>query len=103
MAASLYHWFSKSGNKLYLSDQARENSPTKQVGVAKVNERVVAAMEPTYRKQRYNSYSPELSAKIGKYAAKSGNKAAVEKFSAELRKPICESTVRGIKKHTTVR
>ena len=43
-------------------------------------------------------YDPELRAKIGKFAATSGNKAAVEKFSKELGRPVSESTVRGMKK-----
>ena len=42
--------------------------------------------------------SPELRAKIGKFAAESGNKADVEKFSREVGKPLSESTVRGFKK-----
>ena len=46
----------------------------------------------------YNYYDPELHTKIGKYAATSGNKAAVNKFSEKLGKPISESTVRGLKK-----
>ena len=48
----------------------------------------------------YNYYDPELRTKIGKYmyAATSGNKAAVNKFSEELGKPISESTVHGLKK-----
>ena len=46
----------------------------------------------------YNNYDPELRAKIGKYAATSGNAAALKKFSEQLGKPISESTVGGFKK-----
>ena len=42
------------------------------------------------------SFVPKLA--IGKYAATSGNKAAVNKLSEELGKPISESTVCGFKK-----
>ena len=55
------------------------------------------------RKQRlrpsaHTAYTPELRAKIGKFAAKSGNNAAIEKFSKMTRKPVSENTVRGMKK-----
>ena len=100
MSTSLCRWFSKSGssNKPYLPDPSKEESVKKQEEVSKANERVVAAMEPTDKKRRYNFYSPELRAKIGKCAAESENQAAVRKLSAELGKPISESKVRGIKK-----
>ncbi len=50
------------------------------------------------RRGAYNYYHPELRAKVGKYAAISGNKSAVDKFSVEIGKPISESTVHGFKK-----
>ena len=59
-------------------------------------------MESQDRRKRprgtYTFYSPELCAKIRKFAAESGNKAAVERFSREVGKPLNESTVRGCKK-----
>jgi hypothetical protein len=39
--------------------------------------------------------------KIGKFAAKSGHKAAVEKFSTEMGKPVSESTARARSSWTT--
>ena len=41
---------------------------------------------------------PELCAKIGKFAAESGNKAAVERFSREVEKSLSGNTVQGFKK-----
>ena len=46
----------------------------------------------------YLVYDDQLRAKIGRYAAENGNKATVEKFSAELAHAIPESTVRNMKK-----
>lgn len=45
----------------------------------------------------YTQYSDETRAKIARYASEHGNKAAVNKFSRELGKPIPESTVRNMK------
>ena len=42
-------------------------------------------------------YSAEQRAKMGKYAAENGNKAAVTKFSALLGHTVPESTIRGFK------
>ena len=51
------------------------------------------------RKRRgvYNYYEPDLRAKIGRYAAENGNKAAVSHFTVKLERMIPESTVRGMK------
>jgi hypothetical protein len=46
---------------------------------------------------RYSQYTPELRAKIGKYALKHGNAAAVRHFQAELGHEIPESTIRGMR------
>ena len=66
-------------------------------------ERVAEAMETQPRRRKrsgtYTYYPPELRAKIGNFAAESGNKLAVERFSKELGKPVSESTVRGFKKN----
>ena len=51
-----------------------------------------------YRPSSYYYYNPELRAKIGKFVATSGNKAAMEKYLIELGRPVSESTVRGMKK-----
>ena len=93
---SLYPWFSSSSNKPFLPDPAQEKTKEKELEVTNANMRVLEAMESQLRRKRprgtYTYYSPELRAK---FAAESGNKAAVEKFSTEMGKPMSESTVRG--------
>ena len=49
------------------------------------------------RRGMYGAYSAELRAKIGRYAAENGTAAACKKFSKEQARPICESTIRGMK------
>ncbi|KAG7174196.1 hypothetical protein Hamer_G003099 [Homarus americanus] len=49
------------------------------------------------KRGNYASYSPELRAEIGKYAAEHGNLAAVQHFKEQLGFEIPESTVRGLK------
>ena len=46
---------------------------------------------------RYSQYTPELRAKIGKFALKHGNAAAVRHFQTELGHEIPESTIRGMR------
>ena len=46
---------------------------------------------------RYSQYTPELRAKIGKFALKHGNAAAVRHFQVELGHEIPESTIRGMR------
>ena len=46
---------------------------------------------------RYVQYSDELRAKIGKFALKHGNSAAMKHFYAELGHEIPESTIRGMR------
>ena len=45
----------------------------------------------------YGAHSPELRAKIGRYAAENGNAACMRKYSKELNKTLNESTIRGMK------
>ena len=49
------------------------------------------------RRGRYVQYTPELRAKIGKYALKHGNTAAMKHFQVELGHDIPESTIRGMR------
>ena len=74
---SLYRWFSSSSNKPFLPDPAQETTKEKELEVTNANTRVLEAMES---QQRRTYYSPELRAKIAKFAAESGNKAAGEVF-----------------------
>ena len=64
------------------------------------NAAVLATMEGALQRKRrgvYNYYEPDLRAKIGRYAAENGNKAAVSHFTVKLGRMIPESTVRGMK------
>ena len=64
------------------------------------NAAVLATMEGALQRKRrgvYNYYEPDLRAKIGRYAAENGNKAAVSHFKVKLGRMIPESTVRGMK------
>jgi hypothetical protein len=103
MVMSLYHLFSSSSNKPFLPDPAQEKTKEKELEVTNANTRVLEAMESQLRRKRprgsYTDYSPELRAKIGKFPAESGNKAAIEKFFKEVGKPVSKSTVRDLKKH----
>ena len=52
------------------------------------------------KRGNYTFYSPELSFKIGKYAAENGNKAAGKKFKKDDGTPVHEATVRNFKNNT---
>ena len=101
---SLLRWFSSASNRPSLPDSTAEKSKDKQLEIERANEKVLAVVQtqlgPRGRKRggSYAVYSAEMRAKIGKFAAESGNKAAVVKFSRETGKPVSESTVRGLKK-----
>lgn len=94
---SLYRWFSSSSSKPFLPDLGQEPTKEKELEVANANARVLEAMQSQQRGKHprgtYVYYPPELHAKIGKFAAESGQKAAVTKFSKDLGKPVSESTV----------
>ena len=49
------------------------------------------------KRGNYNQYSPEMRAKIGKYASENGNLRAIDHFKAQLPN-LTESTVRTFKK-----
>ena len=95
--ASLYRWFSVQ-KPAYLPDPDAERTEDKAAEVREANKAVLVQLRKKKRPSSYNYYDPELRAKIGKFAATSGNKAAVGKFSKELDRPVSESTVRGMKK-----
>ena len=88
---SLYRWFSSSSNKLFLPDPAQERPKRKSNANTRVWEAMGSQLRPKRPRGTYTYYSPELRAKIGKFAAESGNKAAVEKFSKEVGKPMSET------------
>ena len=96
---SLYRLFSSAFSKPYLPDPFNEETKKKEDKVTKANTKVIEAIESQDRRKRprdtYTYFSPELHAKIGKFAAKSGNKVDVENYSREVGKPLSKSTVRG--------
>jgi len=52
----------------------------------------------TKRKRgNYNNYSPEVRAKMARYAIENGIQNAARKFTSELGSPVNESTIRSIK------
>merc|ERR1719342_952029 len=53
--------------------------------------------DPKQSRGRYVQYSDELRAKIGKFALRHGNSAAMKHFHAELGHEIPESTIRGMR------
>ena len=96
--ASLYRWFSVE-KPAYLPDPDAERTEDKASEAREANKAVfVQLIKNRKRPYSHHYYDPEFRAKIGKFAAASGNKAAVEKFSKELGRPVSESTVRGMKK-----
>ena len=52
----------------------------------------------TGKRRNYNHYSPEMRAKIGKYASENGNLRAINHFKEQVSN-LSESTVRTFKKH----
>ena len=66
---------------------------------ASANAAVISSMDMTRKKRRglYSHYDAGLRAKMGRYAAENGNKAAANFYSAKLGRPVPESTIRGMK------
>ncbi|XP_023325565.1 uncharacterized protein LOC111699193 [Eurytemora carolleeae] len=67
-------------------DESNENTKTDK-----------APRKKKYTRGSYVQYSAEMRAKIGKFAAKHGNVAAIRHFSEELGQTISESTIRAMK------
>ena len=85
-----YRWFSVE-KPPYLPDPDEEKSENKAAEAREANKKVLIQLGKK-RPSSHHHYDPELRAKIGKFAATSGNKAAVAKFSKELGRPVSEST-----------
>ena len=90
-------WFSVE-KPAYLPDPDAKRTEDKAAEVREANKAVLVQLRKKKRPSSYNYYDSQLQAKIGKFAAISGNKAAVEKFSKELGRPVSESTLHGMKK-----
>ncbi|XP_069950237.1 uncharacterized protein [Cherax quadricarinatus] len=71
--------------------------PTPRKKLHKVRTKIRKGNTGLSKRGNYASYSPELRAEIGKYAAEHGNLAAVQHFKEQLGFEIPESTVRGLK------
>jgi len=68
----------------------KSSTPTKRKNKQKIK-------DPKQSRGRYVQYSDELRAKIGKFALRHGNSAAMKHFHAELGHEIPESTIRGMR------
>ena len=67
--------------------------------ISSANRHVAEILKRTKRPRgKYNSYTPELRAEIGKVASQIGIKAAAIRFTKRLGKHVNESTVRSIRK-----
>ena len=62
-----------------------------------VNEVVEKALDETGKRGKYNKYSPNDRAKIGKYAAKNGATRAARHYSKVMGFSINESTARHVR------
>lgn len=96
---SILRYFKISGNNAGLPDSNAIADANEKVIVEVANSSVNKALELQKERKRgaYTAYSSSTRAKIGKFAAENGNKAAVAKFTKELGKPVNESTVRSLK------
>jgi hypothetical protein len=86
-----------------LSDASQEKSESDRVAVEAAKVEVRAAFntstsKPTAKRGSYNVFPPEVRATIGRFASQHGNTKAARQFSAELKVPVSESSVRNIKK-----
>lgn len=97
---SLLAWL-KNGPKNtdpLLPDAEKEESEEKRAEVVAANIAVRESIRAPRKRRCYHHYEGETRAKIGRYAAEHGNKAAINKFSCELEHKIDESTVRNFKR-----
>eukprot|EP00092_Neocalanus_flemingeri_P006674 GFUD01007206.1.p1 GENE.GFUD01007206.1~~GFUD01007206.1.p1 ORF type:complete len:760 (+),score=126.41 GFUD01007206.1:122-2401(+) len=79
-------------------DKAQNNTPdTKEEILANSDKVKGKSGNKKPSRGRYVQYTPELRAKIGKYALKHGNTAAMKHFQAEFGHDIPESTIRGMR------
>ncbi len=92
---SLYSYFKKTTNQPLLPRPRSQIQEAANKSVARVLSATTGAKKK--RKCTYQTYSDEIRARIGRYAAENGNKKAVTKFSGELGSAIPESSVRNMK------
>lgn len=87
---SLFKYFPKKSSATKKSDLSAEERRT-------VDECVKRAVKEKKEAGRYNSYTAEQRASIGKYAAENGPTKAARRFSKLLKCDINESTARKLK------
>ena len=90
---SLYKYFRREGPLLPTSSTVFYSFLTKK-GLDAANKEVRSSLEDKKTRGKYNSYSPEEGAKIGKYAVENGAIRASRHFSKRFDRSISESTVR---------
>jgi len=88
---------SNSSSTEVISKKATKQTTDKEGHQANNDQTKVKAANKKPSRGRYVQYTPQLRAKIGKYALKHGNTAAIKFFQAELGHEIPESTIRGMR------
>ena len=89
----------KRDENSFIPDPEREETAEEAALCEYLNNSIELPKTPKREKGgKYNVYSPEVRANIGKYAVENGVMNAARHFSKELESPIRESTVRNFKK-----
>ena len=95
---SLYRFFAKAGMPTRVPSLSEKEIKEANTSVKKLQEKNVAGRSAsTPGPTRYNDYTPEERASIGKYAAENGIVSAVRHFSRVGSKRVPESTARRLK------
>ena len=92
---SLYRFFAKAGMPSKVPSQSNKEVENANASVKKLLEKVTS--QSLRRPIRYNDYTPEERASIGKYAAENGIASAVRHFSRVGSKKVPETTARRLK------
>jgi len=94
-----------SGVSQLLPDASAETSEPDRAMTEAANEEIRAGWNTTssvvksaVKRGPYNVFSPDVRAKIGRFASQHGNSKAARQFSTELKISVSESTVRNIKR-----
>lgn len=96
---SILNFIKKRKRDEFLPDPEKENSKEEAELCEFINDSLELPKTPKREKRgTYNVYSPEIRAKIGKYAVENGVMNASRHFTSELGSPVRESTIRNLKK-----
>lgn len=93
---SLYRFFAKAGMPTRVPSLSDKEIKEANTSVKNLQEKKVTSRSPS-TPIRYNDYTPEERASIGKYAAENGIASAVRHFSRVGSKKVPESTARRLK------